>query len=117
MNQTRDLTPQEDRAVNFIRQFEEATGWTRDVDVSACRKYIVLYMTEQALEVLQRLQLCEPTKVIYDEHQRLFKVYMLTGEFRKYVDSITAAVGMKIEMDGTIKTFDGYTIRPVERKS
>lgn len=108
---TRELTPKESKALAWLEKFDELAGWSRDVSPTAVQKFTYLYMTKEAVETIASKQIARASKIEFDGARGMYRVYFLLGEFRKYVEFLARNVGLKVELDGTVRTFDGYKAR------
>lgn len=102
MMSTRELTKSEVKAVNFIKAFNRYCEQKR---LSA-----VVFMSGTTLEYIQQNKIAVPLKVDFDTGRKLYKVTYLLGEFRRYVEYTAEKVGFRIDLDGTIRTFDNHVI-------
>lgn len=102
----RELTPHEQRALNLCKRFEEALE-LRKLTVS-------LWANETAVKAMNRLETEQQHFRIlaysYDSKRQEYRVTWTLAEFNRYLFWVLSLVGMKLMIDGSLRTKDGLTV-------
>jgi hypothetical protein len=102
----RDLTTYEKRVVNLVRLFDEYADLKR--------LFIKVVATHEQAEQISKM-----AKVLrlerHPDGEKLMITFLLP-EYRRYVDTVARLAALKINLDGTVQTHDGYTLAPEDFK-
>jgi hypothetical protein len=106
MRQQRELTEKEQRIVNLCKRFEEALA-QKHVSVS-------LWAKDEMAVALRKAELEHGKFRIlsyqFDKARKQHRVTWELPEFHRYLIWAMDIVGMKLMLDGSLRTSDGLTI-------
>lgn len=106
MTNTRELTPSEAKAVDLCRTLERALDERRLV--------ITLISSKEAAELISRLEThhkaIKTLRAEFIPKQSQYAITFTILEFKRYVDFALRLTGMRIQIDGSLKTYDNMII-------
>lgn len=98
---TRELTNNEMAVLNHLKNFERLIDEKR-------LSIALMFKPESAARLAHegiRLVSCE-----YDRVAEMYKIRLTLTEYKKYLDLMCKQIGMTVEIDGSVKTYDGLTV-------
>lgn len=101
----RALTPSEERVVDLVKVFDKAAEDRKNV--------VILMGSKEATEMIGKLELqgrIKTLKVEWDTKQAKYAIAFSMQEFYRYLKFVLKQTGLTLRPDGSLKTYDNYTI-------
>lgn len=102
MEDNRQLTDQEMRVFNKVLLWEKLY---QDRYVTA-----VICLTLNSFNVLKRMNIVNPIKVEYNQNKLEYEVTLTLADHWRYVQACCKAVGITVDLEGTIRTHDNLVV-------